>query len=264
MRTLSDASFQMNQERKADIASLTTVISEEDALREENRKQTFQKEQNDWQASLDAQFEFFDAEVEGIKKREEEKTAATEKGKAKRKEIMLAEFNLASTITSSLSTIAQNALGNSKKNAKLRKTIALSEAAINIALGVSKALASSTPPLNFINAAAVGAAGAAQISTIASQKFAQGGIVQGGSTIGDKQNIRVNSGELILNKAQQDNVAQQLTNNITVSPQIIIQGNADQSTVEKLTGSLEELADRIRSTIRNGNLDLKDELGFVT
>jgi hypothetical protein len=46
--------------------------------------------------------------------------------------------------------------------------------------------------------------------------FATGGIVGGNSTSGDKILARVNSGELILNRGQQDRLASQLTNN-TVS-----------------------------------------------
>ena len=44
-----------------------------------------------------------------------------------------------------------------------------------------------------------------------SQKFAQGGIVGGTSYSGDNVIARVNSGELILNMAQQDNVAKALS-----------------------------------------------------
>ena len=43
------------------------------------------------------------------------------------------------------------------------------------------------------------------------QKFAQGGIVGGSSYSGDNMLARVNSGELILNMAQQDNVAKALS-----------------------------------------------------
>ena len=42
-------------------------------------------------------------------------------------------------------------------------------------------------------------------------KFENGGIVPGNSTTGDRLLARVNSGELILNKAQQGNLASQLT-----------------------------------------------------
>ena len=60
-----------------------------------------------------------------------------------------------------------------------------------------------------LGAASVAAFGAAE--WIKSQKFAQGGIVGGTSYSGDNVLARVNSGELILNMAQQDNVAKALS-----------------------------------------------------
>lgn len=58
------------------------------------------------------------------------------------------------------------------------------------------------------NLAAMASAAAAVISTVASiraasKRFADGGIVQGASTIGDRNLVRVNSGEMILNNTQQ-------------------------------------------------------------
>ena len=60
-----------------------------------------------------------------------------------------------------------------------------------------------------LGAASVAAFGAAE--WFKSQKFAQGGIVGGTSYSGDNVLARVNSGELILNMAQQDNVAKALS-----------------------------------------------------
>ena len=57
--------------------------------------------------------------------------------------------------------------------------------------------------------AAMAAVVAAMLSV---PKFANGGIVPGGLTVGDKVWTRLNSGELILNKAQQSNIASQLSN----------------------------------------------------
>jgi len=174
-----------------------------------------------------------------------------------RNSIRQAEWNLAFTLTSSLSTIARNALGTSKKNANMRKGIAYSEAVINTALGVSKALASAPPPINFINAAAVGAAGAAQISTIATQKFATGGIVKGngGSDLGDKQMIRVNAGEGVFTKEQMKALGK-----TEINMPITINGNADQGVVNQFS----EIAQSIIGAIRNGDLDLINELNLQT
>jgi hypothetical protein len=99
------------------------------------------------------------------------------------------------------------------QNAKEEKRIALIQAVIQGALGVSRALASSSPPINFINAAAVGIATGAQIATIAAQPLAEGGVVTG-ERINRKQNIPTRSngdnvlayvkrGEVVLNQRQQ-------------------------------------------------------------
>lgn len=59
-------------------------------------------------------------------------------------------------------------------------------------------------PLNLVAMAATGTALLASIASI--PKFAEGGIVGGGSFAGDKVLARVNSGEMILNRTQQGNL----------------------------------------------------------
>lgn len=62
-----------------------------------------------------------------------------------------------------------------EKKASIRKKLAaLGEAAINIAVGVTKAIASAPPPLNIPAIIATAAQGAIQLGVIASQKFAAG------------------------------------------------------------------------------------------
>lgn len=196
---------------------------------------------------------------------EQHYTQILEQEAEKRKSIRMAELNLAMTLTSSLSTIAQNALGSSKKNAKARKGIALSEAIVNTGLGVTRALSSAPPPINFINAAAVGASGAAQISTIASQKFAQGGIVKGNGTsdLGDKTLIRVNAGEGVFTKDQMKALGEQ-RQPMTIAPNITINGNADQGTIQKLDDSLQAFADKIIEAERGGFLNFSNDFNLVT
>lgn len=60
-----------------------------------------------------------------------------------------------------------------RKQAVFEKAVALTQAGINVALGISNALGSSFPPLSFILAALVGAAGAIQIAAIASKPIPQ-------------------------------------------------------------------------------------------
>jgi hypothetical protein len=64
-----------------------------------------------------------------------------------------------------------------KEVAATQKAIAIVQAIINTALGVSQALASLPPPASFVTAAITAAAGAIQIATIAAQQFAKGGLL---------------------------------------------------------------------------------------
>lgn len=66
-----------------------------------------------------------------------------------------------------------------KKVAKQGQLLAIASAIVNTAEGVTRALSSSPPPFNFILAGLTAAAGAVQIATIKSQKFAEGGVVHG-------------------------------------------------------------------------------------
>jgi DNA repair exonuclease SbcCD ATPase subunit len=84
-------------------------------------------------------------------------------------------------------------------------------------MAVLQALAAAPPPYNFILAGLSGAATAVQIGLLAANppkppKFANSGIVPGNKYSGDRVNALVDSGELILNRAHQDNIASQLTN----------------------------------------------------
>ena len=99
------------------------------------------------------------------------------------------------------------------KAAKEEKRIAIIQAIIQGALAIQRALASSAPPINFINAAAVGIASGAQVATIAAQPLAEGGVVTG-QRVNQKQNIPTRSngdnvlayvkrGEVVLNQRQQ-------------------------------------------------------------
>ena len=82
------------------------------------------------------------------------------------------------------------------------------QATANVAEGVTKALAQNGWPLGAVMAGLAAAAGAVQIATIVASKptppsFATGGIVPGNSYSGDRVQANVNSGEMILNAAQQ-------------------------------------------------------------
>ncbi len=88
-------------------------------------------------------------------------------------------------------------------------TASILEASANIANGIINALANSgSPYIGIAMAALIGGMGAAQIGTIIANKpippqFAKGGFVGGTSYAGDRVSALVNSGEVILNPAQQ-------------------------------------------------------------
>lgn len=101
------------------------------------------------------------------------------------------------------------------KSAKNLYKVQLAEWGLNLlmtqsqmALAISKALSSGTPPLSYVNAAIMGVSAGAQLAAQIAAKpvppsFASGGIVPGTSYTGDKVSANVNSGEMILNSRQQ-------------------------------------------------------------
>ena len=94
-----------------------------------------------------------------------------------------------------------------KKRKQQQKQQSLINAIVNTALGVTQALSAYPPPTSWILASAVGALGAVQIATISSQKYAQGGVLdgpshsQGGIKVPTKRGIaEVEGNEFITNK----------------------------------------------------------------
>lgn len=116
------------------------------------------------------------------------------------------------SIGSVLSTIADNfqqakdrelsAVGNNakkreaieKKYFEKQKRLRLAEANMSIAAAILQALASAPPPFNFILAGISAVAGAVQLASINSQKFANGGVVYGETlaTVGEYAGARNN------------------------------------------------------------------------
>jgi len=98
---------------------------------------------------------------------------------AKQRQQNLDAFEQAATMTMN-ALIAINELtqafakeneASQKKAFEVNKAIGIANAIINTSVGVSKALASSPPPLNFINAAIVTATGVAAVKNIQKTKF---------------------------------------------------------------------------------------------
>jgi hypothetical protein len=91
-----------------------------------------------------------------------------------------------------------------KAYSKLAKTLLIMQATMNMFASASKSLAIyGYTPTGLAAASGAMAQGAANIAGISSQSFANGGIVQGNSYTGDNVKANVNSGEMILNQAQQ-------------------------------------------------------------
>ena len=91
------------------------------------------------------------------------------------------------------------------------KLLAIAQASINAYAGASRAFVDYPYPASAAVAAAAVVAGLAQVHQITSVGgFQRGGIIPGTSFSGDRLTANVNSGELILNRAQQNNVASQL------------------------------------------------------
>lgn len=114
------------------------------------------------------------------------------------------------SVMGSMSQIISTFDNESKESAKAQKVLALGEIAVQtgvaIAQGISSAMSVSFPA-NLVaiatTIATVVANIASAVSTVKSAKFANGGIVGGNSYTGDNVNVRVNSGEMILNTRQQ-------------------------------------------------------------
>lgn len=153
-----------------------------------------------------------------------------------------------------------------KKLAQKEKALAIGKAIVNTALAVASALTSQPfLPMGPIMAGVAAAIGAAQIAIIAQQQFAQGGIVSGMSFVGDQVPIRVNSGEMVLNRAQQSELfamANGLGGGNSVSmggDTIVINGNADQNAIDQIRKTrqdqMQEMKELLKAMKYHGQLE---------
>jgi len=101
------------------------------------------------------------------------------------------------------SNFVQAGLVIAKEGSVAQKALQITQATISTYTGANNALAQVPYPANIAAAASIVALGLANVSRIAGAKFEQGGIVGGSSWHGDNVPVRVNSGEMILNKQQQ-------------------------------------------------------------
>jgi hypothetical protein len=77
-------------------------------------------------------------------------------------------------------------------------------------------------------------------------KYADGGVVPGNSTVGDKLFARVNSGEVVLNKDQQKSALSQMENGgVSVNVQIINNTDSSVSTSQDSQGNIKVLIESV-------------------
>lgn len=153
-----------------------------------------------------------------IEELEQQKNAAVEKAQkdaAKKKQASLASEVAATAqaiggLYDSLGSLAKSFAKDEKQRAKMEKGLAIGKALISsgVAIAQGTAQAMSVPfPANIAaivtTVATIAANIATAISTIKQAEFATGGIVGGTSYTGDNVPVRVNSGEMILNREQQ-------------------------------------------------------------
>jgi hypothetical protein len=105
--------------------------------------------------------------------------------------------------------LAQRAEANAKRDKELAlrqfkasKAAAISEATINGAVAITRALATLGPVAGALATAGLTASTAAQVAVIASQKpaFDRGGMIQGGAQMADQVTIRALPGEAVLSR----------------------------------------------------------------
>lgn len=140
-----------------------------------------------------------------------------------------------------------------KKNkalAKLGQGVQIGEAIANTAVGVTKALSAAAPPWNFIMAGTVAAAGAAQVATIAQQKYATGtDFAQGGmALVGERgpEMVYLPRGSRVDTAAETRSSAGGLTHNGNVSINLNMPAGTSQEQANKIgaavaVGYLDEL-----------------------
>lgn len=156
------------------------------------------------------QFETQEAYEKAVKESEDRVSKLQEQQMQARITKATTSMQAIGSVMGSMSQIISAFDSESEESAKAQKVLALGEIAVQtgvaIAQGISSAM--SVPfPGNIVaiatTIATVVANIASAISTVKSAKFATGGIVGGNSYTGDNVNVRVNSGEMILNTKQQ-------------------------------------------------------------
>ena len=177
-------------DRRAALVALDAQAAEEDAARQRELDQQALEREEAMQANKMARLQgYASAQVEADANRKKEEIAVEFQGNEQISQILQRGVEVqqktgAAKLKSGLS-LAREALAaagaHSKKLFKITQLAGIAEAIVDTAKGVTKALGTYPPPLNFILAASVGVAGAAQVAAIRAQQPPQayrlGGVV---------------------------------------------------------------------------------------
>lgn len=229
---------QLGREQGIKAESQLRAYEAEKVSTENTRQQELIREQIKLDALKRSGLEKEKADAEALKKEqeqnkklaEEQKKASDEAKKARDGDLLYfmnqkdreADFTAQTerqkldTVRGAFTNLALLSRDGNKRLGEIGKAAAIAGATIDTykaATGAYAALAGIPvvgPALGVAAAAAAVTAGLANVRQINTQRYERGGIVAGSSYTGDNIGVRVNSGELILNRAQQKNLAPQL------------------------------------------------------
>ena len=189
-----------------------------------------------------AQKQYFDKVGEQVKELKNlgvDATKAEQHGAKLRMQFMSKELSAKTNQAAGFLSLAKQASGVNKRNAKLTKALAKGEATVKAFEAANKTFAQFGGwPAGIIPAGLALAIGMGNVASIDAQSFAAGGIVQGIDTgQGDTVPTMLTPGELILNQAQQENLASSM-GSVVINIQGDFLGSAEQA--DKLANIIED------------------------
>lgn len=141
----------------------------------------------------------YELKIKDIERQKNEETLAAIE---QQQQAEMARFQVQQDLAAATFTFLHTATDGYKSLGAVAKAVALAEAWWNTYVAFTKALSEYGPVMGPVFGAIALAQGAAMTAKIQAQKFASGGIVSG-SEYGDRNQIFVNGGEMVLNKQQQ-------------------------------------------------------------
>lgn len=174
---------------------------------------------------------------------------------ASQKNQVLLEQQILNTRLNAAQGFLSAGISLAKQGSNEQKALQVAQATISTYTAANQALSSPPgPPFTLPLVAATIAQGLANVAKITSQGFEDGGIVPGSSNFGDRVPVRVNSGEMILNKQQQANLFEQANGgggNDSIMAAIMSLGDKIQNMTLVVQADGREIARLVRDE-RNG------------